>query len=181
MPIIPHRKSANTPGHAHELTFSCYHNYPFLSKDRTCQWLAESINNARQEFNLSICAYVFMPTHVHLVVYPNNRDYNISMILKAIKHPVSRQALKWLNANSPQWIPRLTQKRGKRIEKHFWQIGGGYDRNIDSHEFLEPMIDYIHANPVRKNLVDKTVDWKWSSARWYELGEIGPIKIDPVV
>jgi hypothetical protein len=30
------------------------------------------------------------------------------------------------------------------------------------------MIDYIHGNPVRKGLVEKPEDWKWSSAGWLE-------------
>ena len=28
------------------------------------------------------------------------------------------------------------------------------------------MIEYIHANPVRRGLVSKAEDWKWSSAGW---------------
>ncbi|MDG2387847.1 MAG: hypothetical protein P8M30_00875 [Planctomycetaceae bacterium] len=26
----------------------------------------------------------------------------------------------------------------------------------------------MHMNPVRAGLVEKAVDWEWSSARWYE-------------
>ena len=26
----------------------------------------------------------------------------------------------------------------------------------------------MHMNPVRAGLVEKAVDWKWSSARWYD-------------
>ena len=33
----------NVPGDAHSLTFTCYHRRAFLSKDRTCQWLADTI------------------------------------------------------------------------------------------------------------------------------------------
>ena len=29
------------------------------------------------------------------------------------------------------------------------------------------MIDYIHANPVRRDLIQRVVEWEWSSARWY--------------
>ena len=29
------------------------------------------------------------------------------------------------------------------------------------------MIDYLHDNPVRKELVLRARDWKWSSAAWY--------------
>ena len=86
-----HRKAINTPGHAHELTFSCYHRFQFLKAERTCQWLADAINAARTKCNISLWAYVFMPDHVHLLIYPNEPDYNISAILKAIKQPVHRR------------------------------------------------------------------------------------------
>jgi hypothetical protein len=30
------------------------------------------------------------------------------------------------------------------------------------------MIDYTHGNTVRKQLVEKPEDWKWSNAGWAE-------------
>jgi putative transposase len=29
----------------------------------------------------------------------------------------------------------------------------------------------MHLNPVRAKLVERAIDWKWSSARFYELGD----------
>ena len=57
-------KGYNDPGHAHELTFSCYKKYAFLSRDRTCEWLAEQLDVVRRELNYHLYAYVFMPDHV---------------------------------------------------------------------------------------------------------------------
>ena len=61
-----HCQSYDVPGHAHELTFSCYHLYPFLNAQRTCLWLAQAIEQARSELKFYVWAYVFMPEHVHL-------------------------------------------------------------------------------------------------------------------
>ena len=63
-----HRKAINTPGHAHELTFSCYHRFQFLKAERTSQWLAEAIQSARVKHSFDLWAFVFMPEHVHLIV-----------------------------------------------------------------------------------------------------------------
>ncbi len=41
------------------------------------------------------------------------------------------------------------------------------------------MIEYIHANPVRRGLVDMAGDWPWSSASWYEKHE-SVLEIDPI-
>jgi putative transposase len=54
---------------------------------------------------------------------------------------------------------------------HFWQPGGGYDRNIDNAKVAWASVHYIHANPVRRGLVAHPTDWEWSSARWYAESE----------
>jgi len=139
-----------------------------LKAEQTCEWLADSINEARRELNFLLWAYVFMPEHVHLIVYPQQPNYDVSQILKRIKEPVGRKAVKFLRESSPDWLPRITVQRGKRRERRFWQAGGGYDRNAQEATTILAMIDYIHANPVRRGLVTLAEDWKWSSAAWVE-------------
>ena len=36
------------------------------------------------------------------------------------------------------------------------------------HSQWHPAIDYIHENPVRRNMCRRAIDWKWSSAVWYQ-------------
>ena len=175
-----HRRNYNIPGEAHALTFSCYHRYPFLWAERTRSWLANAINDARVVFDFDFWCYVFMPEHVHMIVRPRQKQYDIAEIRQAIKAPVGRAAIEYLQLNAPHWLPRLTRKRGRRTERLFWQSGGGYDRNIDSTATLLATIDYIHLNPVRRGYVDRAVDWKWSSASWFILGQPGPIVLDPI-
>ncbi|TWT77712.1 Transposase IS200 like protein [Posidoniimonas polymericola] len=176
----PHRNSINTPGHAHELTFSCYQRLPMLSKPRTCEWLADAIEQARTELRFDLWAYVFMPEHVHLVVNPREAQYSTSDFLESVKQPMSRKALAFLRENAPEWIPRLQKQRGGRVETHFWLRGGGYDRNITEPSTLQKMIEYTHLNPVRRGLVEKASDWKWSSAGWYQGEEPNRLKPDHI-
>jgi putative transposase len=170
----------NDPGHAHELTCSCYRRYPLLSKARSCQWLADAIDAARQELNYAVWAYVFMPDHIHLIVWPRERQYDDSDFLGRFKEPVSRQAMQYLKQHAPHWLTRLESKRGRRIEHHFWQPGRGFDRNIVRAATLLAMIDYLHDNPVRKQLVTRARDWKWSSAGWYEECPLNTLRPDPI-
>jgi len=162
-----HRRNYNDPGHAHGLTFSCYNGFKFLASDRTCGWLAESIDAARTDFAFDLWAYVFMPEHAHLVVHPHRIEYDVAEIRKAIKAPVGRRAIKYLEAQAPEWLPRITRRRGSKTERLFWQSGGGYDRNVTGGKTLTEMIDYIHLNPVRRGLVERPEQWKWSSAAWF--------------
>jgi len=168
----------NEPGQPRELTFSCYRHYAFLDRDRTRQWLCEAIDKARRSFGFQIWAYVLMPEHVHLLVYPGDHPERMSGFLQAVKQPVARQAMQHLATAAPDWLERLTVREGQRLRRRFWQPGGGYDRNITSTETLRAMIEYLHANPVRRGLVARAEDWEWSSARWYAGIRPVPILMD---
>ena len=175
-----HRKNYNQPGDAHELTWTCYRRYEFLKAERSCRWLAHAIDEGRAALDFAVWAYVFMPEHVHIIVYPRQKIYDIAKIRAAMKEPVGRRGLKHLDVHAPEWLPRLTRKRGQRIERLFWQSGGGHDRNIDDPKTLAAMIDYIHLNPVRRGLVERAREWKWSSAAWFAgVGE-SPLRLDPI-
>ena len=49
----------------------------------------------------------------------------------------------------------------------FWQPKY-YSFEIYGQAKLLEKLKYIHENPVRHGLVEQAIDWKWSSARWYE-------------
>jgi putative transposase len=98
---------------------------------------------------------------------PHEVEVPLGAYQEAIKEQVARRAIQWLEQNAPRWIPRITVREGSRLRRRFWQPGGGYDRNIDRLDTLHSMIDYLHLNPVRRGLVERAVDWQWSSARWY--------------
>jgi putative transposase len=157
-------ETENTP---RELTFSCFHGYKFLAKQRTRTWFVEALRDAISKSHVDLWAWVLMPEHVHLIVWPQSSGASVSIFLRTVKEKVARQAIKHLVQNAPQWLERITIREGARIRRRFWQPGGGYDRNIDSTNTLWAMIDYLHLNPVRRGLVERATDWEWSSARWY--------------
>jgi putative transposase len=173
------RKSFNLPGHAHELTFSCYRRFQFLSAERTCLWLAEAIEAARVQHDFDVWAFVFMPEHAHLIVRPRQPEYRMSAILSGLKLPVGRRAVAYLISQQSPWLAKITRRRRGREERLFWQSGGGYDRNITCGKTLLQMIDYLHHNPVQRGLVERACEWRWSSAAHYEGGE-SPIAIDRI-
>ena len=60
----------------------------------------------------------------------------------------------------------------------FWQRGGGYDRNIWTAEEIREKMGYIHANPVRRGLLERPGDWPWSSWQaWTTEGDT-PVPLD---
>ena len=178
VPLKPKRiRHFDVPHHAHELTFSCYHQLPLLNNDRTRSWLAAAVHRARETHYFHVWAYVFMPEHVHLLLWPTQPSYSTGRILQAIKQPVARRELNYRRAHGPAALERLA--KGQQHAPHrFWQDGSGYDRNVTSVETLQSMVDYIHNNPVRRRLVGGPGDWQWSSFRaWTGAGD-GPLAID---
>ena len=175
-----HRKNYNEPGHAHELTFSCYRRYEFLKPERTCLWLAEAIVDARVSLSFDLWAFVFMPEHVHLLIRPREVEYDVAEIRKGIKAPVGQRAIAFLEEHAPDWLPRITRQRGEKTERLFWQSGGGYDRNITEPTTLMHVIEHIHANPVRRGLAEHPWEWKWSSAAYYLGRGESPIPLNPI-
>ena len=153
----------NTAGNAHELTFSCYKNRPFLSKERTCKYLVDSIISSREKHGFYVWAYVFMPSHVHLLICPKRKQYSISDILLSIKQPVSRKAISYLRKHNPDGLRYLATSQVHRPHR-FWQKGGGYDRNMTRVDTIINAVSYIHHNPVRKELIETPEQWPYSSA-----------------
>ena len=150
-----------------ELTFSSYKRYPFLNRDRTRHWFVEALTDGSQEWPIDLWAWVIMPEHVHLLVAPREVGVKVGRFAGQVKEAVARKAIAWLEENAPEWIPRITVIEGGKKRRRFWQPGGGYDRNVEHSRTLQSIIDYIHANPVRRGLVERAIDWEWSSARWY--------------
>jgi putative transposase len=173
-----HRHAYNDPGHAHFLTFSCYHNHQFLADDHVRHLLAEAINGARQIESFSLWAYVFMPDHVHLQIHPNEDEYSIPAILRRIKEPVTRAVARYWGEAAPNKLDLMKAHQGGRIVHRLWQAGAGYDRNLPHFDAVNKAVEYIEWNPVRRGYVTKPTDWIWSSARAREGMRDVPLGID---
>jgi hypothetical protein len=68
-------------------------------------------------------------------------------------------------------VARRTRKRP------FWQARY-YDFNVFSEEKRLEKLGYMHWNPMKRGLVDRPEDWRWSSCRFYQTGERGRLTID---
>jgi len=141
--------------------------------------MVDAIAATREKYALDLWAYVIMPEHVHVLVLPKQENYSISLILSSLKQRVAKKAIHYVKTSAPSFAPQMTdeQPNGKRSLR-FWQRGGGYDRNIWSPDYLWETIDYIHANPVRRDLCKRNVDWLWSSARAYHGLDDTPLQVD---
>jgi putative transposase len=166
-----HRKTikhVHEPGDFHELTFSCFQRQPLLVDEEWRKLLATSITRAVTTHQFRLVAFVFMPEHVHLLVFPERNAGTISALLAAIKRPFSYRIKQLLAETNPELLSRLTiRQRPGATTFRYWQEGPGFDRNLVDPVALETSVNYIHNNPVKRGLCQRAIDWKWSSARWF--------------
>jgi putative transposase len=179
---MTHRKTCkrfNDPGHAHALTFSCFRRQPFLSKHRSRAWFIEALERARDKHRFHIWAYVIMPEHAHVLLWPTETNYEVSEILNSIKQSVAKRALTFVRREAPSFLARMEDRQPNGKSRYrFWQRGGGYDRNVVEPKTAYQQIDYMHNNPVRRGLCDRPDDWPWSSAAAHAGLRMGPLRID---
>ena len=105
-----------------------------------------------------------MPDHVHLLLWPSEPVYDMADIRQSIKQPFAKAALARMTELKDPRLARLSNTR----RRHYWQPGGGYDRNMHSAAACKKSIDYIHNNPVVSGLCAVPWEYEWSSAAWYQ-------------
>ncbi len=141
---------------------------PLLTNDVWRSMLGVSVGRAVAGHGFRLIAFVYMPEHVHSLVFPMGPASRVSGLLKAVKQPFSNRIKQLLVENSSGLLRRLTvRERMGKTAFRFWQEGPGYDRNLLTPKAVKSSMDYIHLNPVRRGLVDEPCDWRWSSCRWY--------------
>jgi len=173
-PIRKTRSSINSPGHAHELTFTTYKKARVLTNLGVAEGFLHALDQARHRCAFDFWAYVVMPDHCHVLTRPRLEIYNMSVILSAIKNPASKAAFE----ACPELEGTMTVPRaGRTPERRLWLPGGGYDRNIAKPATAWKRIRYTHANPFVRGLTMSEADWKWSSVRAYDGGD-APIPVD---
>ena len=179
---LGHRKTCrriNETGHAHALTFSCFRRQPFLNKDRSRLWLVDAIERARERHLFDLWAWVIMPEHAHILICPREREYSISSILTTIKQSVAKRSMLYVRQRAPAFLAKMEDRQPNgNVSHRFWQRGGGYNRNVFDAAVIWAEIAYFHANPVRRGLCERPLDWEWSSAREAERPATGRLRLN---
>jgi putative transposase len=141
---------------------------PLLTSNPWRAMLSTAIDRATARHGYRLAAFVYMPEHVHLLVYPLPDCSPIFELLRAIKRPYSFRIKKLLEEARSPLLQKLTIRQRPGVTTfRYWQEGPGYDRNLTHVGAVLAAIDYIHRNPVRRGLCQQAEQWRWSSARYF--------------
>jgi putative transposase len=152
-------------GDFHYITCSCHDRKPFLGSAYRRDIFLEIFEEVRQKYEFSVIGYVVMPEHVHLLI-GEPRETTVSLVMQVLKQRVSRLCLSKVKSSAHGELPPA-----------FWQPRF-YDFNVFTKKKIIEKLRYIHRNPVKRGLVESPEQWRWSSYRFYYLGEPGPVKIE---
>jgi putative transposase len=172
----------NTPGHCHFLTSSCYYRFSHFNAPVACQIFIEELEKSRKIYCFKLWAYVIMPNHVHLLIWPLNESNQIGRIESGIKGIMAKRYRKVLSEHFCTIPDNFLFKDQKGEHFIFWQKGGGFDRNLWEPKSIHNTIKYIEENPVKLGLVKSADEWEWSSAyaRKHKKGLVPDIFTIPV-
>ncbi|MFH2056068.1 MAG: transposase [bacterium] len=137
-------------------TFHEWHRYGEIPG--MYEGMATSLRFCGQKYKAQIAGYVFMPSHIHLLLFLRGKD--LAGFMRDFKKFVSQKIASDLGfTESNIWMPR-------------------YDRVvIRSENVFRTKLRYIHANPVRAGLVGNEKEWPWSSAHVYLTDAPGKIAV----
>ena len=172
-------------GHTHFLTISCSRRLRFFDHDPVKRVFVDGLQHTRDRLGVRLIGYVVMPQHVHVLVFPVPsgacEPVGISRVLQQLKQYVGRQGKQALRSiweeRGSLGSPPLDAWAVATSPRPFWKTRG-YDFNVTTEKALHTKLDYMHKNPVTRGLVDRAEQWRWSSYRYYEYGDLSLLSMD---
>ncbi len=165
------------------VTFTCYQWLPLLEKSEIYDFLPAWICEIKKR-GVLICGYVFMPNHIHLLVFVQENSKGLNHIIGEAKRFLAYEIVSRLKSkNELKLLYKLVQgvqekERGKGKKHQVFRLS--FDaKEVKGKDEIDRILDYMHHNPVsgKWHLVDDFTDFEYSSARYYELGEPRDITI----
>jgi len=165
------------------VTFTCYKWLPLIDKtslyDYVKSWVARL-----SERGIKLSGYVIMPNHLHLLVYIEDRCSGLNLVIGEAKRFMAYEIVKRLKSlGELELLQTLSdgvqdEERKKGKKHQVFRLSFDAKEVIGQNE-IEKVLDYMHHNPVngKWELVSDFVDYPYSSAKFYELGEQREIEV----
>jgi putative transposase len=158
--------------HLHFITCSCYRRLPFFHSEKPRDRFLEVLEQTRRRYRFVVIGYVVMPEHIHLLITEPEIG-TPSTVMQVLKQRTAQALLPKRKRRNP----RQRELLAKETRRAFWQARF-YDFNVWTTKKRIEKLRSIHRNAVQRGLVDAPEQWRWSSYRFYLLGEPGIVKIN---
>lgn len=168
-----HWVNSKEPGYRSFVTATCLDFAHLFARPELRTLMTLSLLETCKKEDATLHSFVTMTHHFHALLTPRE-DQTISDLMRGIKSISARQINPFLEESE---LRQLDQQSGLG-RRTLWQRGFR-GLAVTSEEFFWQKFNYIHANPVRANLVADSEHYLWSSKRLYEAGIlIDDVEID---
>lgn len=158
---MSHYRRADTSGATYFFTIITYQRRNFLCNDNVRVALRDAIIKVRERHPFQIDAWVLLPDHLHAMWTLPPNDSNFSLRWQQIKRHVTQECGHRLH------LPELmNDSKRKHRESTLWQRRYWEHQIRDENDYQRHM-DYVHYNPVKHGLVQRAIDWPYSSFQRY--------------
>lgn len=141
---------------------------PLLLDDSYYAVLSDSINFYCKKYMADICGYVWMPNHIHCIVFFNNSRL-LPSFMRDFKKYTAGQIRRKLQTDRGDLVQEKLEYEIRTQQYKIWM--DRYDAvPLWKREHILTKLEYIHNNPVKRNLVVEADEYKYSSA-WYYSGK----------
>lgn len=105
-----------------------------------------------------------MYDHIHIIAQCSD----MIKFVRSFKSYTAKEIKSILERNGNKLCFKTLCDLGRKVGQNFkvWQ-NGNWPEIVESVNFFEQKLNYIHENPVAKWYVEKEEDWRYSSARNY--------------
>jgi putative transposase len=164
-------------GHLHFITCSCYRRLPLLGGARARTALVRILAEVRRRYQFRILGYVVMPEHVHLLI-SEPAVGTPSTVMQVFKQRVSRRLRAKARRRNLSQLSLGGARANSGNLRGFWQRRF-HDFNVFSEKKKLEKLQYMHWNPVKRQLVREPQHWPWSSFNFYWKKGIVLLEMDP--
>jgi len=128
--------------------------------------LRTHVRLVKQRHPFVIHGWVVLPDHLHCVIELPEGDMDFPVRWRLIKMGFSKALPR------EERLSRVRQRRGERgiWQRRYWEHLIKDEADYQAH------MDYIHINPVKHGLVDRVVDWPYSTFHHLVEKGIYPLK-----
>jgi REP element-mobilizing transposase RayT len=142
---------------------------PILQNDQLKEIIIDSLRYLNNNEKIKTYGFVIMPNHIHLIwelINMNGREMPHSSFMKFTGHKITQ----YLQINKSDDLDKIKVSNDDRIY-NLWKEEP-MAKELYSPNVIHQKLDYIHNNPVKGKwmLAESPVDYKYSSASFYETG-----------
>jgi len=112
-----------------------------------------------------------MTNHMHLIA----ECHDMIRFINSYKSFTAKEIIKLLNYDNRKYILPLL-KNPKTHQYQIWR-GNNWPKLVETEDFFQQKLNYIHENQVMKGYVENEEDWIYSSARNYFFNDHSIIKV----